>query len=380
MVSSAHPLPPPYPHQIKWKVCISGSHKKIPPFEMTMLIHVADTCKKTPMKFTRLSLSCDEIDENAYSDRSSCVDATLGNAKGSRKHEGMRKDVCTEHVVSCPVVIEKIRNSSHESCWQNMTDYISVLQKHALGSYLSSLLAASMKLWTTTLFFVINYLAISNCLDMFGYYVFVLHLLSMIVSHSTVHSHRLCYYVSLTIPGVFYTYLMHFIHLNHVIHAESEAAESRNGRWSTKHGWSFFSACRGGPNLWPWMLVDDCGYFVGLFHKEAQSKLIAFRKKHNTTLLADSMLQIGFGLQERSSNNLYKTWDLLYRFCWKLETCECRYWWWYTVLVASMRSQGLWRLPKQSCSVQKKRWNDFRRIQNGWYIWYWQWWSYVNIL
>ena len=115
---------------------------------------------------------------------------------------------------------------------------------------------------------------------MFGYYVFVLHLLSMIVSHSTVHSHRLCCNISITIPGVFNTYLMHFIHLNHVIHAVSEAAESRNGRWSTKHGWSFFSACRGIGLLW--MLVDVFGYFVGLFHKEVPSKLLAFP---NTILL-----------------------------------------------------------------------------------------------
>ena len=50
---------------------------------------------------------------------------------------------------------------------------------------------------------------------MFGYDVFVLHLLSMIVSHSTVHSHRLCYNISITIPGVFNTYLMHFIHPCH---------------------------------------------------------------------------------------------------------------------------------------------------------------------
>lgn len=55
------------------------------------------------------------------------------------------------------------------------------------------------------------------------------------------------------------------------------------------------------------MLVDVFGYFVGLFHKEVASKLIAFPdSKHNTTLSADSMLQNGFGLQERSSNNLYK--------------------------------------------------------------------------
>lgn len=218
---------------------------------------------------------------------------------------------------------------------------------------------------------------------MFGYYVFVLHLLSMIVSHSTVHSHRLCYNISITIPGVFNTYLMHFIHLNHVIHAVSEAAESRNGRWSTKHGWSFFSACRGIGLLW--MLVDVFGYFVGLFHKEVPSKLLAF-PKHNTTLSADSMLQIGFGLPERSSNNLYKLGTYCTDFVGNrkhvsvvlgVDTPSFTAVTSLSYRVASMRSRGLWRRRKQSCSVQKKRWNDFRRIQKGWgwegrswYIWH----------
>lgn len=60
----------------------------------------------------------------------------------------MRKDVCTEHVVSCPVVIEKRGNSIHEvahKIWLTKC-----YKKHALGSHLS-LLAASIKLWTTTL-------------------------------------------------------------------------------------------------------------------------------------------------------------------------------------------------------------------------------------
>ena len=89
-----------------------------------------DPCCKHMQENTNEVYSClllyhvnDEIDENAYSDRSSCVDATLGNAKGSRKHEGMRKDVCTEHVVSCPVVIEKRGNSWKFKPWSCSPKY-----------------------------------------------------------------------------------------------------------------------------------------------------------------------------------------------------------------------------------------------------------------
>lgn len=167
------------------------------------------------------------------------------------------KDVCTEHVVSCPVVIEKRGNSIHEVAHKIWL--AKCYTKHALGSHLSSLSAASIKLWTTTLALSLI-LAISNCLDMFGYYVFVLHLLSMIVSHSTVHSHRLCYNISITIPGVFNTYLMNFIHLNHVIHAVTEASR-RIKEWKMiDKAWVIFLLSL--PRHWT---IVDVGGCFGIF-------------------------------------------------------------------------------------------------------------------
>lgn len=100
---------------------MNGMYQRLTQEDSSFRDDHVDPCCKHMQENTNEVYSClllyhvnDEIDENAYSDRSSCVDATLGNAKGSRSHEGMRKDVCTEHVVFCPVVIEKRGNSIHE--------------------------------------------------------------------------------------------------------------------------------------------------------------------------------------------------------------------------------------------------------------------------
>lgn len=137
-----------------------------------------------------------------------------------------------------------------------------------------------------------------------------------------------------------------------------------------------------------WTIVDVGGCFwifcwLVSLRSSIQTHSIS---KHNTTLSADSMLQIGFGLQERSSNNLYKLGTYFTGFVGNrkhvsvvigVDTPSFTAVTSLSYRVASMRSRGLWRRRKQSCSVQKKRWNDFRRIQKGWgwkgrrwYIWH----------
>ena len=126
----------------------------------------------------------------------------------------------------------------------------------------------------------------------------------MIVSISTVHSHRLCYYVS--------SIIWCFQYIPHAFYDVY-----------TRKPWQTCQQLTQG--------MEDDRQSMGDLSSQLAEALDHSISKHYFLLTALYVAD-WFWTTWEEFQEIIQTWDLLYRFCWKQETCECGYWWWFTVL------------------------------------------------